>query len=60
MNSEQAKFLADVTKIVAVGQFGYFGYQAMQDSHWLALVFSGFFFVYLTYIGYLVLGVVQK
>ncbi len=47
-------------KIVAVGQFGYFGYQAMQDSHWLALVFYGFFFVYLTYIGYLVLGVVQK
>ncbi len=47
MNDEQLKFVADILKIIAVGQFGYFGYNGVEHNNYLALVLSGGMFIYL-------------
>lgn len=47
LNKEQAKHLADSTRIVAIAQFGYFGYHGLVEwkGHWFTLVWAVFTYV---------------
>lgn len=56
MNNEQYKFVAEILKIVAVGQFGYFGYNAVEHNNYIALVLSAGVFLYIVIGATLILG----
>jgi hypothetical protein len=56
MNSEQSKYIADLLKIIAVAQFGYFGYRSLESPDHAAFYVSGVVFLILVVIGVAILG----
>lgn len=56
MDKEQAKYIADILKIVAVAQFGYFGYKSLESPDHATFYVSCVVFVLLTSIGALLIG----
>ncbi|BBP46300.1 hypothetical protein THMIRHAS_16730 [Thiosulfatimonas sediminis] len=60
MNENQAKYIAETAKLIAIAQFGYFGYKSLETpDHALFYVSCGVF-IMLTIIGTVVLGLVKK
>lgn len=59
-NNDQAKFIAETLKIVAIAQFGYFGYKSLESPDHVIFYVSGFVFLFLSSIGVLVLGLIKK
>jgi len=51
MNVEQRKYIADIFKIVAVAQFGLFGYTGLTEHIPVFLVGSGALFAMFVYLG---------
>ncbi len=51
MNNKQIEYIAEVIKIVAVAEFGYFGYNGLQANDFYTVFFSALIFAYLVWIG---------
>lgn len=51
MDKELAKYLAEILKIIAVAQFGYFGYQSLESPDHAAFYVSCFVFFALIAVG---------
>jgi len=47
LNQVQAKHLADTCRVIAIGEFGFFGYHALSHwtADWVTLVWSAGMFV---------------
>ncbi len=47
LNKEQAKHLAGTFRVVAIAQFGFFGYHGLvsDPSRWIAVLWSVMFFI---------------
>ena len=58
INKEQAVHLAETLRIVALAQFGFFGYTALKhvDKHWFILLWCSVWFVYLELCAVFLLG----
>lgn len=59
LNDNQLNFIAEILKIIAVGQFGYFGYNALEKTNHLSLSLSALVFIYLIIGAVLILGKVE-
>jgi len=51
MDKELAKYIAEILKIIAIAQFGYFGYRSLESPDHAAFYVSCFVFFLLTAIG---------
>lgn len=49
LNKDQAKHLADTFRVIAIGEFGFFGYHALKhpSADWHMLVWAMALFVFL-------------
>lgn len=56
MNIEQSKYIAEILKIIAIAQFGYFGYRSLESPDHAAFYVSGVVFLILAAIGTAILG----
>jgi hypothetical protein len=56
MDKEQAKYIADILKIIAIAQFGYFGYRSLESPDHAAFYVSCFVFLLLSVIGAVTIG----
>ena len=59
-NNEQARYIAEIVKIVAIAQFGYFGYKSLESPDHAVFYASGIVFLFLSAIGALILGLVKE
>lgn len=50
LNKEQAKHLADTLRVVAIAQFGYFGYDSLKVGMWPMVAVSFLLFVALEFL----------
>jgi hypothetical protein len=55
MDKELAKYIAEILKIVAIAQFGYFGYKSLESPDHAMFYVSGFVFLLLVTIGAVVI-----
>jgi len=60
LNNEQAKYLAELLKITAVAEFGYFGYRSLESPDHAMFYVAAFVFVLLVALGISVLSLVKK
>jgi hypothetical protein len=60
LNNEQAKYLAELLKITAVAEFGYFGYRSLESPDHAMFYVAAFVFVLLAALGISVLSLVKK
>jgi hypothetical protein len=51
MDKELAKYIAEILKIVAIAQFGYFGYRSLESPDHAAFYVSGFVFLLMVSVG---------
>jgi hypothetical protein len=56
MNNKQIEYIAEFVKIVAVAEFGYFGYNGLQAHDYETVFWSAWIFAYLVWIGVVFLG----
>ncbi len=58
MNAEQKKHLASVLNVVALAQFGFYGYHALvtHPVNWVTLTESAIEFVFLEFLAIVALG----
>ncbi len=56
MDKEQAKYIAEILKIIAVAQFGYFGYRSLESPDHAAFYVSCVVFLLLSTIGAFIIG----
>ena len=59
-NNEQAKYISEIIKIVAIAQFGYFGYKSLETPDHAIFYISGVVFIALSAIGTLILGLIKE
>ena len=60
LNNEQAKYLAELLKITAVAEFGYFGYRSLESPDHAMFYVAAFVFVLLGFLGVVVLSLINK
>ncbi|MDH4275841.1 MAG: hypothetical protein OEW08_12465 [Gammaproteobacteria bacterium] len=52
LNKEQAKHLADTLRVVAVAEFGYFGYAGLNGKEWGMVAISTVAFILIEYLAF--------
>ncbi len=60
MNNDQLKYLADFAKIIAIAQFGYFGYKGLENGNIIMFTMASIETVLFMIAGILVLGLIKE
>jgi len=60
LNNEQAKYLAELLKLTAIAEFGYFGYRSLESPDHAMFYVAAFVFVLLGALGVIVLSLVKR
>lgn len=55
----QLQFVSEILKIISIGQFGYFGYNALEKGNYDLLALSAIVFLYLIIVAVIVLEKVE-
>lgn len=59
MNRHQNKYVADIYKILAVGEFAFFGYTGMRENRFIEVFLAMLVMFILVFAGVLTLGVIE-